>query len=49
MNLLLDTHILLWALAKPKQLPNKAVKAIYQANDVLVPKLQIHRYTQVDA
>ena len=40
MNLLLDTHILLWALAKPKQLPNKAVKAIYQANDVLVPKLE---------
>jgi len=34
MNLLLDTHILLWALAKPKQLPDKAVKAIYQANAV---------------
>ena len=34
MNLLLDTHILLWALAKPKQLPNKAVNAIYQANAV---------------
>ena len=34
MNLLLDTHILLWALAKPKQLPDKAVKAIYQANNV---------------
>lgn len=34
MNLLLDTHILLWVLAKPKQLPDKAVKAIYQANTV---------------
>jgi PIN domain nuclease of toxin-antitoxin system len=34
MNLLLDTPILLWALAKPKQLPDKAVKAIYQANNV---------------
>ena len=34
MNLLLDTHILLWALAKPKQLPKKAAKAIYLANTV---------------
>ncbi|CAA9892565.1 PilT protein domain protein, toxin of TAS system [Candidatus Methylobacter favarea] len=34
MNLLLDTHILLWALAKPKQLPDTAVNAIYQANAV---------------
>jgi len=34
MNLLLDTHILLWALAKPKLLPEKAAKAIYQADTV---------------
>jgi len=34
MNLLLDAHVLLWALAKPKQLPDKAVKTIYQANNV---------------
>lgn len=34
MNLLLDTHIFLWALAKPKQLSNKVVNAIYQADAV---------------
>ncbi|MEY3881721.1 MAG: hypothetical protein RIQ94_2517, partial [Pseudomonadota bacterium] len=34
MNLLLDTHILLWVLAKPKQLPDQAVKAIYQADNI---------------
>lgn len=34
MNLLVDTHILLWILAKPKQLHEQAVKAINQANNV---------------
>lgn len=34
MNLLLDTHILLWALAKPKQLPDRALSAIQQAHNV---------------
>jgi PIN domain nuclease of toxin-antitoxin system len=34
MNLLLDTHILLWVLAKPKQLPDKALNAIQQAHNV---------------
>lgn len=41
MNLLLDTHILLWALAKPKQLPEKAVKAIYQADNVYFSPVNI--------
>lgn len=39
MNLLLDTHVLLWALAKPKQLSDKAVNAIYQANNVFLVRL----------
>lgn len=34
MNLLLDTHILLWALASPERLPEKALTAIYQAEAV---------------
>jgi len=34
MNLLLDTHILLWVLAKPEQLSDKAVKVIKEANTV---------------
>jgi PIN domain nuclease of toxin-antitoxin system len=34
MNLLLDTHILLWFLANTKKLPKKAVKAINDANTV---------------
>ena len=34
MNLLLDTHILLWALAKPKNLPQKAANAINVADNV---------------
>jgi len=34
MNLLLDTHILLWLLASTDQLPKKAVKAINNANTV---------------
>jgi PIN domain nuclease of toxin-antitoxin system len=34
MNLLLDTHILLWVLAKPKRLPDKALQAIHQADEV---------------
>jgi PIN domain nuclease of toxin-antitoxin system len=34
MKLLLDTHILLWALAKPERLSAKAVNAIYEANAV---------------
>ncbi|MDO9046873.1 MAG: type II toxin-antitoxin system VapC family toxin [Methylobacter sp.] len=41
MNLLLDTHILLWALAKPKQLPDKAAKAIYQASNVFFSPVNI--------
>jgi PIN domain nuclease of toxin-antitoxin system len=34
MNLLLDTHILLWALASPERLPKSAITAIYQADNV---------------
>jgi PIN domain nuclease of toxin-antitoxin system len=34
MNLLLDTHILLWVLADTKQLPDAAVSAIRQAHAV---------------
>lgn len=34
MNLLLDTHILLWALASPERLPKTAITAIYQADSV---------------
>ena len=34
MNLLLDTHILLWALAKPQLLPQKAAQAICLADTV---------------
>jgi PIN domain nuclease of toxin-antitoxin system len=34
MNVLLDTHILLWALADTKQLSKKAVDVIYAADDV---------------
>lgn len=34
MNLLLDTHILLWFLASTNQLPKEAVKAINNANTV---------------
>ncbi|MDD5353238.1 MAG: type II toxin-antitoxin system VapC family toxin [Candidatus Omnitrophica bacterium] len=34
MNLLLDTHILLWFLASTNQLPKEAVKAINNANAV---------------
>lgn len=34
MNLLLDTHILLWFLASINQLPKEAVKAINNANTV---------------
>lgn len=34
MNLLLDTHILLWLLADTKQLSKVAVKAVRQANTV---------------
>lgn len=34
MNLLLDTHILLWLLAKPKLLPTAAKAAIEQAGQV---------------
>lgn len=41
MNLLLDTHILLWALAKPKQLPDKATQAIYQASHVFFSPVNI--------
>ena len=41
MNLLLDTHILLWALAKPKQLPHQAVEAIYQADTIFFSPVNI--------
>ncbi len=41
MNVLLDTHILLWVLAKPKQLPDKAVNAINQANNVFFSPVNI--------
>ncbi len=34
MNILLDTHILLWALVSPKKLPKAAVTAIHQAHEV---------------
>jgi len=34
MNLLLDTHILLWVLACPKKLPGEGAKLINQANAV---------------
>ncbi|MEY3761097.1 MAG: hypothetical protein RIR39_2588, partial [Pseudomonadota bacterium] len=34
MNILLDTHILLWALASPKKLPKAAVAAIHQAHEL---------------
>lgn len=34
MNVLLDTHILLWALAKPERLPDKALQYIRLANNV---------------
>lgn len=34
MNLLLDTHILLWVLASPTKLPTKAVMLINQAHAV---------------
>jgi hypothetical protein len=34
MNLLVDTHILLWVLAKPKLLPKKALTVINQAESV---------------
>ena len=34
MNLLLDTHVLLWVLAGPKKLSGEAVKLINQANAV---------------
>ncbi len=34
MNVLLDTHILLWLLAQPQKLPSAAVQAIEQANKV---------------
>lgn len=34
MNLLLDTHILLWLLSKPKRLPTAAKEVIEQADQV---------------
>jgi PIN domain nuclease of toxin-antitoxin system len=33
-NLLLDTHVLLWVLASPRKLPGEALDAIHRANAV---------------
>lgn len=41
MNLLLDTHVLLWVLASPKKLPDEAIKAIHQANTVFFSPMNL--------
>ena len=35
MRILLDTHVLLWALSTPERLSNEAIRAIHEAEGVL--------------
>lgn len=41
MNILLDTHIVLWMLASPKKMPRAAVKAIEQAHQVFFSPMNL--------
>lgn len=41
MNVLLDTHVLLWVLASPGKLPSGALKAIEQANAVFFSPMSL--------
>jgi PIN domain nuclease of toxin-antitoxin system len=40
-NLLLDTHVLLWVLAKPGKLPKTGAEAIHQANAVFFSPMNL--------
>jgi PIN domain nuclease of toxin-antitoxin system len=41
MNVLLDTHVLLWVLASPGKLPSGALRAIDQANAVFFSPMNL--------